>query len=43
MLQAMTGLPGTFEELAQKVFEGLPKCKPVDYVTEHKEEPLTDA
>ena len=41
MLQAMAGLPGTFEELAQKLFEGLPKCKRVDFVMEHKEEPLT--
>ena len=31
MLQTMTGLPGTFEELAQKLFEGLPKWERVDF------------
>ena len=41
MLQTMTGLPGTFQGLAQKVFEGLPKCEQVDFVMEHKEEPMT--
>lgn len=34
LLQAMTGLPGSFEELAQKVFASLPKCERVDFVTD---------
>ena len=34
LLQALTGLPGTFEELAQKVFDALPKCERVDFVTD---------
>jgi hypothetical protein len=41
MLQAMTGLPGTFEELAKKVFESLPKCERVDFVTDtYKEDSI---
>lgn len=34
LLQAMTGLPDTFEELAEKVFSLLPKTERVDFVTD---------
>jgi len=34
LLQALTNLPDTFDELANKVFETLPKCERVDFVTD---------
>ena len=34
MLQSLVGLPGTFGELAQKVFSLLPKSERVDFVTD---------
>ena len=34
LLQAMTGLPDTFEELANKVFDALPKAERLDLVTD---------
>ena len=44
MLQAMTGLPGTFDELALKVFDGLPRCERVDFVTNtYKEDSIKSA
>jgi len=34
LLQALTNLPETFDELANKVIDTLPKCKQVDFVTD---------
>ena len=38
MLQSLVGLPGTFGELAQKIFSLLPKSERVDFVTDTYQE-----
>ena len=34
ILQALTAIPGTFEDVAERVFGLLPKTKRVDFVTD---------
>lgn len=41
LLQDITGLPDTFEELAEKILDGLPKVERLDFVTDtYKEDSI---
>lgn len=44
LLQAITGLPDTFEELAEKILDGFPKVERLDFVTDtYKEDSIKSA